>query len=112
MQTIINIDIDFARIVNEYANKNSLSVEKLTAGSRLKEDLFIKRILMYYTYKTIRNDISIAKKKGINIDISDRTIFTEIGKIFNIHFTNVRRNVFLCKKKSSTYNKYIKSLKL
>ena len=110
--TILSINIDYYAIVNEYARKRGLSKEKLLSDSRLKEDMILKRTLMYATYKTISNDIRQAKRKGVNINISNRTIFTEIGKIFNLHFTNVRRNVFLCKKNYNTYNRYIKSLKL
>lgn len=109
---VITYNIDYSTIVNEYARKRGLSKEKLLSDSRLKEDMILKRTLMYATYKTISNDISKAKKNGININISNRTIFTEIGKIFNLHFTNVRRNVFLCKKNYNTYNKYLKSLRL
>lgn len=109
---VISYSIDYSTIVNEYARKRGLSKEKLLSDSRLKEDILIKRTLMYATYKTIIEDIRQAKRKGVNINISNRTIFTEIGKIFNLHFTNVRRNVFLCKKNYNTYNRYIKSLKI
>lgn len=107
---VITYNIDYSTIVNEYARKRGLSKEKLLSDSRLKEDMILKRTLMYATYKTILNDISKAKKNGININISNRTIFTEIGKIFNLHFTSVRRNVFICKKNYNTYNKYLKKL--
>ena len=108
--TVLSINIDYYAIVNEYARKRGLSKEKRLSDSRLTEDMILKRTLMYATYKTILNDISKAKKNGININISNRTIFTEIGKIFNLHFTNVRRNVFICKKNYNTYNKYLKKL--
>lgn len=110
--TILSIDIDYSKVVNEYAKHNRLSIDKLLSDSRMKEDVLIKRTLMYATYKTIIEDIRQAKRKGVNINISNRTIFTEIGKIFNLHFSNVRRNVFLCKKNYNTYNRYIKSLKI
>ena len=109
---VITYNIDYSTIVNEYARKRGLSKEKLLSDSRIKEYMILKRTLMYATYKTISNDINQAKKNGVFINISNRTIFTEIGKIFNLHFSNVRRNVFICKKNYNTYNKYLKSLKL
>ncbi len=109
--TILSIDIDYSKVVNEYAKHNRLSIDKLLSDSRLKEDIMLKRVLMYLTYKMVQQDVEEMKRKGMFIYISDTTIFQEIGKVFNLHFTNVKRNIYLCSTKFSHYKRLYNNIK-